>query len=267
MRSLVAKLGQRPSPTTTGASCCAMVTLSASHRVTTDWPTWQPGSMILESIASVFTISTGLVLAVGAFLAFLVQRARYSREIKPDIRIENRWSNVPLSLAGGVLGIPVSITVVNRSSPRAFNIRFTATIRWVPGVASPPITVQQRGLALSWGPSETPEMVEGEPTSLLAVAVSAVEPPSTTDIDLAAVLVGVTHYGNVEVSFESEADLAHRFMSRGRSRFRWKMRRTFALQFTHQDQTGQWSPAKHSDRQALQTFGILLSLTGNTESG
>ena len=40
-------------------------------------------------LANIFTITTGFVLAAAAALAFLVQRARYLREIRPDLRVLN----------------------------------------------------------------------------------------------------------------------------------------------------------------------------------
>jgi len=38
-------------------------------------------------IVGIFTISTGVVLAVAASTAFIIQRARYFREIGPDLRV------------------------------------------------------------------------------------------------------------------------------------------------------------------------------------
>ena len=41
----------------------------------------------LDLVVAIFTITTGVVLALAAFMAFVIQRARYFREIQPDLRV------------------------------------------------------------------------------------------------------------------------------------------------------------------------------------
>lgn len=40
----------------------------------------------LDILVATFTVSTGVVIALAALLAFVAQRVRYLREIEPDIR-------------------------------------------------------------------------------------------------------------------------------------------------------------------------------------
>ncbi|GAI38525.1 unnamed protein product, partial [marine sediment metagenome] len=49
--------------------------------------------------ANIFTAITTTILAIAAILAYLVQRARYLKEIEPDLDLE--W---PTSIRVGKLG-------------------------------------------------------------------------------------------------------------------------------------------------------------------
>ena len=50
-----------------------------------------PPRDLLALLTSIFTISTGLILAMGAVYAYFLQRARYLRDIEPDLRFMNEF--------------------------------------------------------------------------------------------------------------------------------------------------------------------------------
>jgi hypothetical protein len=74
-------------------------------------------------IVGIFTISTGVVLAVAASTAFIIQRARYFREIGPDLRVVDARVEISSSGSGPNSQVPsmeIYYSLQNVSPNRAF---------------------------------------------------------------------------------------------------------------------------------------------------
>ena len=74
-------------------------------------------------IVGIFTISTGLVLAAAASTAFIIQRARYFREIEPDLRVVNPGVDIRSRGSDSSSQVPpmqIHYSLKNVSSNRAF---------------------------------------------------------------------------------------------------------------------------------------------------
>lgn len=227
-----------------------------------------PDLSSLQFWADIFTITTGVVIAVAATLAFVVQRARYRREVEPDLRFENCWADSPPSIDGDDFIVLVHITVANRSSVSAFNLRLTATISWAPHVATPLVGLRPIDSPSGHGVSVCVELAPQETVPLVASAASSIHPTGANGNDIATSLVGLTHFGLVTVKYESDADLAHRFLTPFRSRFRRTTRRALAVSpyAWVSDGVGGQKDVPVGTELSLHELRLALSLTGTTES-
>ena len=84
---------------------------------------------------SIFSAIATSVLAIAAFLAYLVQRARYLREIEPDLDLE--WpDSIRVGGLGNTLREPwsfyIDIKVENISKNHAENIRYNVNLNIFP---------------------------------------------------------------------------------------------------------------------------------------
>lgn len=82
-----------------------------------------------------FGIITGIVLAVAATLAFLIQRARYLREIEPDLELS--WpTNIRISQLSHSLkqfwAFYIDIEVENKSRNHAYNLIYEVELSIFP---------------------------------------------------------------------------------------------------------------------------------------
>ena len=83
-----------------------------------------PPRDLLALLTSIFTISTGLILAMGAVYAYFLQRARYLRDIEPDLRFMNEFR--VREQYGDSISIDFEVT--NESSNTGEMVRVSAVV-------------------------------------------------------------------------------------------------------------------------------------------
>ena len=78
-----------------------------------------PDRDLLDWLVAGFTISSGLVLAVAAVVAFAIQRARYMREVAPDLRFADLTVD-QIDTTTNLFAFALSME--NRSENAAYNL-------------------------------------------------------------------------------------------------------------------------------------------------
>lgn len=85
-----------------------------------------PNRDLLDWLTVAFTISTGIVIAVAAVVAYALQRARYLRDIAPDIRFGRTFTIFPIIQPPG---FQLSLAISNRSDRNvAEKVKMTAVV-------------------------------------------------------------------------------------------------------------------------------------------
>ena len=86
-----------------------------------------PDRDLLDWLTVAFTISTGVVIALAALFAYGLQRARYLRDIAPDLRFGTTFRIVPIITPAG---FQLSFSIWNVSDRNvAENLKVTARVR------------------------------------------------------------------------------------------------------------------------------------------
>ncbi len=85
-----------------------------------------PDRDLLDWLTVAFTISTGFVIAAAALVAYALQRARYLRDIAPDIRFGRTFRIYPIIQP---TGFQISFAISNRSDRNvAEKVKITAMV-------------------------------------------------------------------------------------------------------------------------------------------
>lgn len=83
---------------------------------------------MLDFLVDVFTISTGVVIALAAAYAGAVQRSRYLREVAPDLRVSQLLAGRVVRPAGETLTFSLWLTLKNVSNNVARNVSMAIEI-------------------------------------------------------------------------------------------------------------------------------------------
>ena len=149
---------------------------------------------VVDWILAVSGISTSFILAIAAGLAFVVQRARYRREIEPDVRFTGCWINSPPGVSDGEVGFTIHAQVQNSSGSRAHLLRLRGYINLTPTQTDPSIMLGKRASREWHHASRVKELAAGEQEPMAIELVSSVH-ANPSPLEVVRSLAGVVHFG------------------------------------------------------------------------
>ena len=222
----------------------------------------------LDITVAVFTITTGVVLAAAGSLAYIVQRARYRREVEPDLDIAHTWvDNEGVVCRPRELSFTLVVRVHNDSALRAHDLHVTADV-------SPSVTTREPGVwLLSKGSrdrlagSRGRELGPGREIELHTTVVWEA-PEAATEAQIARAIAGLQLHGRVFVSYRGAADVAHLIMTPLRGRFRHERQRPMMMQPLKHTTATATAPSDADDPDDHLTQVLFRAeLVGPTEAG
>ncbi|MEE8517688.1 MAG: hypothetical protein V3S98_01015 [Dehalococcoidia bacterium] len=218
--------------------------------------------MALESIAQLFTISTGVVIALAAILAFVVQRARYKREVEPDLRFEDCQVLAQYSQAGE-LRMTIQTHVMNHSTARAFNLALEARMDFAS--TSTEVGFETKG-SKDWNQaSRCAELHPGVSVEMRIDCLAAVDPSDADDYAMGAALTGATSHGTLSLNYQGEADIAHWLMTL-RRRFSHRHTRPIAAYVVERNEENERRRARAPQGVAVPGLEFAIEFAGLASS-